>query len=213
MIMLAVNDIPNSAIRNSEHLRETFLSGVTLAVYLQKLLNVGLRNASCRMLVAGGYVMASLFHHVLSVVFGSSKKKMIWSHARRIVTMVKAFNIVRNRTDIQHPRRPVRQYASSPLSTTTNVAVICAVSGSGPQPALTSKIGIFYRVWKRSIFIHLSPKAFAESIRKALRKCWVLFTCNRHTISLVDCLSCSDDGSCHFGATFSSRSHSERKAQ
>lgn len=79
---------------------------------------------------------SSLAHHVIMVIFISTKKQVIRSYAGRIITTVKHFHVVRNRAKVDLPRHSVRSFGPSLLRPNTISPII--KSATFPKPARSS---------------------------------------------------------------------------
>lgn len=91
----------------------------------------------------------------ISYIFGlSTKKKMIWIAARRIIALMACFHAIWNWTKMNFPRSTMRQIYLI-IAAMTTIAVL--VSSSCPLPAF---------IW--TLFVYLFPKAIQERFPAAM---------------------------------------------
>jgi hypothetical protein len=99
------------------------------------------------------FVMASLscghssfYTHVISVLSRRCQKKMVRSHARRVVTVMADKESFWNRSEVNYPRNTMRRYFAETSSDEVTVPIF--FSGTNPRPATIR----LFNFWPEPLF-------------------------------------------------------------
>jgi hypothetical protein len=97
----------------------------------------------------------ALLDHVSDIIQGSTEKKMIGSHARRIVTFVAHIQFWIKWTICQFIRISMGEHCSGPISWLSDLPVPTAITIAGPNPTTRPLFDLFPKTFfHRSAFCH-----------------------------------------------------------
>lgn len=132
----AINYLSHAWSANTIPFCQGFLRPFAAFIKTSNLQNISFAKL-CKM-TFGAVVSATFIEHVLNVIFGGTKKQMLWSNASRIVALVENIKTFIKWTVMQFVTKTMG-FGSAPIfsSAPAYLPVATSVFGSDPKPAFT----------------------------------------------------------------------------